>query len=185
MQSELVEIQRALGITFIYITHSQEEALTMSDRVVLMRGGRIEQVGAPVELFDHPVNRFAAEFMGFENVIPGIVREVKSDGSLIVASGDFLMSGFPSKAAMLQSGARAFVAVRAERLARATSPAGDRMNVVPCTLAKQVYRGKYVDQTADTPIGPMKLRNWDRSVSSESFSAIAWRAEDCVVLSRE
>ena len=65
MQSELVEIQRSLGVTFVYITHSQEEALTMSDRVVLLRSGRIEQSGAPVDLFDQPVSRFAAEFMGF------------------------------------------------------------------------------------------------------------------------
>ena len=60
-------------MTFVYITHSQEEALTMSDRVVLMRRGRIEQSGPPVELFDRPVSRFAAEFMGFENILPGVV----------------------------------------------------------------------------------------------------------------
>ena len=54
MQSELVDIQRTLGMTFVYITHSQEEALTMSDRVILMRAGRIEQSGTPVELFDRP-----------------------------------------------------------------------------------------------------------------------------------
>ena len=80
MQSELVDIQRSLGVTFVYITHSQEEALTMSDRVILMRAGRIEQSGTPVELFDQPVSRFAAEFMGFENLLPCIVREARADG---------------------------------------------------------------------------------------------------------
>lgn len=74
MQIELVDIQRSLGMTFIYITHSQEEALTMSDRIVLMRHGRIEQAGRPVDLFDHPVSRFAAEFMGYENVLAGTLK---------------------------------------------------------------------------------------------------------------
>ena len=117
MQSELVEIQRSLGVTFVYITHSQEEALTMSDRVVLLRSGRIEQSGAPVDLFDRPVSRFAAEFMGFENLLPGIVREAHADGRLVVAIGDVLIHGFSPTPAALPSGAEALVAVRAERLA--------------------------------------------------------------------
>jgi spermidine/putrescine transport system ATP-binding protein len=184
MQSELVDIQRSLGITFVYITHSQEEALTMSDRVVLLRSGRIEQSGAPVDLFDHPVSRFAAEFMGFENLLPCVVREARDDGSLVVAVGDILIRGFSPMPAALPSGALALVAVRAERLAPARGPAESELNVVPCTPARQVYRGKYIDQTADTPIGLIKLRNWDRAASAERFEAVAWRAEDCVVLPR-
>jgi hypothetical protein len=60
----------------------------------------------------------------------------------------------------------------------------EHLNVVPCTPAKQLYRGKYTDQTADTPIGPIKLRNWDRAASGVRFTAVAWRADDCVVLPR-
>ena len=69
MQTELIDIHRSLGTTFIYITHSQEEALTMSDRIILMRKGRIEQSGNPESLFDRPSSRFAASFMGFENLL--------------------------------------------------------------------------------------------------------------------
>ena len=102
MQSELVDIQRSLGVTFVYITHSQEEALTMSDRVILMRTGRVEQSGTPIELFDRPVSRFAAEFMGFENLLPCVVRGSREDGSLVVAIGDILLRGFSSNAAPLR-----------------------------------------------------------------------------------
>jgi len=69
MQLELKRIQRELGITFIYVTHDQDEALTMSDRVAVLAGGRIEQLGSPVDLYDHPANEFVAGFIGVSNVI--------------------------------------------------------------------------------------------------------------------
>jgi ABC-type Fe3+/spermidine/putrescine transport system ATPase subunit len=184
MQSELVDIQRSLGMTFVYITHSQEEALTMSDRVILMRAGRVEQSGTPVELFDHPVSRFAAEFMGFENLLPCVVRKAGTDGSIVVAIDDVLIRGFTARAGALAEGAPAMVAVRAERLLPDLGAAGSEQNVVPCRPARQIYRGKYVDQIADTPIGTVRLRNWDRTASADRFERVTWRAEDCVVLPR-
>ena len=184
MQSELVDIHRSLGVTFVYITHSQEEALTMSDRVILMRAGRVEQSGPPIELFDRPVSRFAAEFMGFENLLPCIVRGSGDDGSLVVAIGDILVRGYSSKATQLAEGAPALVAVRAERLVPQTGPQHDSLNVVPCMPARQIYRGKYVDQIADSAVGQVRLRNWDRTAAAEHFDAVTWRAEDCVVLPR-
>ena len=69
MQVELKRIQRELGITFIYVTHDQDEALTMSDRVAVLNGGRIEQLGSPVDLYEHPGNEFVAGFIGVSNVI--------------------------------------------------------------------------------------------------------------------
>jgi putative spermidine/putrescine transport system ATP-binding protein len=69
MQLELKRIQRELGITFIYVTHDQDEALTMSDRVAVLAGGRIEQLGSPVDLYEHPANEFVAGFIGVSNVV--------------------------------------------------------------------------------------------------------------------
>ena len=87
MQTELVDLHKKLGMTFIYITHSQEEALTMSDRILLMRQGRVEQSGTPEDLFDRPVSRFAAEFMGFENIMPCRVRRKSAGGRVEVVGG--------------------------------------------------------------------------------------------------
>jgi ABC-type Fe3+/spermidine/putrescine transport system ATPase subunit len=70
MQGELTALNRQLGITFVYVTHDQEEALTMSDRIALMRGGRIEQIGSPRELYDRPRSRYVADFIGETNLIP-------------------------------------------------------------------------------------------------------------------
>ena len=71
MQHEIKSIQRRLGITTIYVTHDQEEALSMSDRVVVMRGGRIEQAASPTALYDRPANGFVAEFIGAANLLHG------------------------------------------------------------------------------------------------------------------
>lgn len=71
MQYELRELQRRLGITFIFVTHDQEEALAMSDWIIVMNEGRIEQSGTPTDIYDEPINRFVADFIGESNIVPG------------------------------------------------------------------------------------------------------------------
>jgi len=75
MQLELMKIQKSVGITFIYVTHDQEEALTMSDTVVVMNEGKILQIGTPVDIYNEPVNRFVADFIGESNIIEGTMLE--------------------------------------------------------------------------------------------------------------
>ena len=74
MQFELKKIQQRLGITFVYVTHDQEEALTMSDTVVVMNGGVIQQIGTPQDIYNEPVNAFTASFIGESNIVPGIMH---------------------------------------------------------------------------------------------------------------
>ncbi len=83
MQFEIKHLQRQLGITFVFVTHDQEEAFAMSDRVVVMNGGAIEQVGTSQEIYEEPENLFVARFVGEINVLEGTVTDVKEDGSLI------------------------------------------------------------------------------------------------------
>ena len=75
MQYELKRIQQEVGITFIFVTHDQEEALTMSDKIVVMKGGEIQQIGTPEEIYNEPANRYVANFIGESNIIPGIMLE--------------------------------------------------------------------------------------------------------------
>ena len=83
MQLELKKMQRQLGITFIYVTHDQEEALTMSDRIAVMDGGKLQQVGTPVDIYEYPKTRFVADFIGDSNFLTGQVVE-KQHGQIIV-----------------------------------------------------------------------------------------------------
>lgn len=71
MQRELKQIQRELGITFIHVTHTQDEALTLGDRLAVMNAGQVVQLGTPKHVYERPANRFAAEFLGSSNVIRG------------------------------------------------------------------------------------------------------------------
>ena len=75
MQNELKNIQQRMGITFIYVTHDQEEALSMSDKIVVMDSGVIQQIGTPIDIYNEPVNAFVADFIGESNIVDGIMRE--------------------------------------------------------------------------------------------------------------
>ena len=87
MRSELRALQRALGITTVFVTHDQEEALTMADEIVVMAGGRVLQVGAPAELYDRPATRFVAHFIGESNLEAGTVRGPSGPGRWRVEAG--------------------------------------------------------------------------------------------------
>jgi spermidine/putrescine transport system ATP-binding protein len=88
MQLELKALQREVGITFVYVTHDQEEALTMSDVIVVMRDGLIQQLGDPAELYERPVNRFVADFIGSSNFMEGTVESIDAaTGHVMVRSG--------------------------------------------------------------------------------------------------
>lgn len=76
MQYELRELQRRLGITFIFVTHDQEEALAMSDEIFVLNKGRIEQSGTPTDIYDEPINRFVADFIGESNIVPGTMKKI-------------------------------------------------------------------------------------------------------------
>jgi spermidine/putrescine transport system ATP-binding protein len=88
MQIELKSIQREVGITFVYVTHDQSEALTMSDRLAVMRDGKIEQLGPPRELYEQPATRFVAGFIGTSNIVHGVVEAVTSDGAVLRTGAD-------------------------------------------------------------------------------------------------
>jgi spermidine/putrescine ABC transporter ATP-binding subunit len=139
MQLELKHLQTDLGITFVYVTHDQEEALTMSDRIVLMRQGRIEQIGAPQDLYDRPTSRYVADFIGETNLLPGVVAE-SGDGMVVLrASGTTLraLSDTP-----LAPGAEAWVTVRPEAIELTDSEVTRQgWNRVTGTVREAVYAG--------------------------------------------
>jgi iron(III) transport system ATP-binding protein len=90
MRTELKDLQRRTGITFVYVTHDQAEALALSDRIAVMNAGHVQQFGTPYEVYAHPANRMVADFMGLVNLVPGTVRTV-TDGGGTVAVGDLAL----------------------------------------------------------------------------------------------
>ena len=119
MQVELKRLQLETGITFVFVTHDQEEALTMSDQVAVLSAGEIVQIGAPVEIYERPVNRFVAEFIGDANFLPASCVANDSDGPCFRIDGP-AQSGAPIRIADsidFTPGAKAVLVVRPERLA--------------------------------------------------------------------
>src|SRR5262245_42137924 len=91
MRTELKELQRRTGITFVYVTHDQSEALALSDRIAVMQLGRLQQFGTPLEVYTKPANRMVADFMGLVNLVPGKVRAVRNGVSTIEIAGDLMI----------------------------------------------------------------------------------------------
>jgi ABC-type Fe3+/spermidine/putrescine transport system ATPase subunit len=183
MQVELLDLHRRLAMTFVYITHSQEEALTMSDRIILMRKGKIAQQGPPRELFDRPANRFVATFMGFENLFDGVVV---SNGSeyLTVNVGKAQLGAIWTGERAPGVGASVVVGVRAERVRLESSrPEDASMNVVSGQIDAEVYKGKYLDRTMVTEFGPVSVRLWNSSSPSVESNLVCWNKADCVAMS--
>ncbi|MEO1948459.1 MULTISPECIES: ABC transporter ATP-binding protein [unclassified Thioclava] len=177
MQLELMELQRKLGMTFIYITHSQEEALTMSDRVVLMKHGRIEQSGAPLDLFDRPVTRFAADFMGYENILDGkLLRKDGEIGEVELVGGAVVRGTLATSD--IQPGGAINLAIRAERI----GPVAADEDGLDATLSNRVYRGKYTDMMVETKAGTLRLRSWHGAPNEKgAISRVGWKLSDAVI----
>ena len=113
MRAEIRRIHATLGATTIYVTHDQEEALSLADRIVVLKDGVIRQVGVPADLFDRPDHLDVAEFMGFRNCVPGIVESIDGDRA-VVAVGDARLAGRVREA--VAPGGRAVLAVRPDDL---------------------------------------------------------------------
>ena len=156
MQLELKALQQEVGITFVYVTHDQEEALTMSDVIVVMLNGRIQQQGGPQELYERPVNRFVADFIGVSNPIKGTVKAFDGTTRRATVESDRglrLDGAVTDPGASLKPGDAVTVAVRPERLtvepSSSASNGGDASSTAGwTTVAGRIHQGTYLgDQT--------------------------------------
>ncbi|MCX7888940.1 MAG: ABC transporter ATP-binding protein [Rhodobacteraceae bacterium] len=144
MQIELQGLQRSLGITFVLVTHDQEEALSMSDRICIMRGGRIEQVGTPRDLYDRPRNRYVADFVGKSNFFEGRAEAAPGGQTILVAAGGHRIAG--TAPAPLAAGARVAASLRPEQigLARAAPEDGGRI-ALPVEVVTRIFLGEHTE----------------------------------------
>lgn len=190
MQLELKELQRSLGTTFVYVTHDQEEALTMSDRIAVMHRGWIEQVGAPAEIYERPRSRFVAEFIGQANFLEGVVRGAH-EGRVEIESPDWGTVALPAGADGLRPGAKVEVSVRPERLS--LHPADARppgLHAAVGTVRDRLYLGDELQFRIALESGrelTVTLRNEGPGGRSGAWTpgdrvAVAWRPQDGTLL---
>jgi spermidine/putrescine transport system ATP-binding protein len=152
MQFELKRIQREVGITFVYVTHDQEEALTMSDRIAVMSDGHVEQIGTPTEIYDAPASVFVAGFIGQANLWPGTVTERHGEQTTFRAFGDTLVPA-ACRADSVAAGHEGTLMVRPERVAVATARPTDGSPTVEATVNDLTFQGPVVRLVLDAPDG--------------------------------
>lgn len=147
MQTELRSLQKKLGLTFIFVTHDQEEAFALSDRIAVMNHGRIEQVSTPVELYERPESQFVAEFIGNMNKMAGIVEEFQ-DGQVVCSVGGQSIRGRASSKNSFSKGQKVSVYLRPENMT--LNGAGDTSyQSMSGKLIQKVFRGDHFEMYLD------------------------------------
>jgi spermidine/putrescine transport system ATP-binding protein len=182
MQVELKGIQREVGITFLYVTHDQEEALAMSDRIAVMDGGIIRQCGSPEEIYEHPVGPFVAGFIGVSNLLPGVCE----NGSVRLAGGILCDAQIPSDCG---GGTDVQLSIRPEKIA-VDEEVEDGMATVEGTIVERVYVGTstqiIVELAPELRLMALE-QNWIRARSDDRWEIgqrvkLGWRPEHALVL---
>lgn len=187
-QFELVNIQEKVGITFIMVTHDQEEAMTMSTRIGIMEEGRIRQIGTPQEVYEYPNSYYAAEFMGNMNIFEGVVMEDEAD-HVLVKSDEIDCDLYISHASSAPVGAQVYVAIRPEKIMMTKEHKHSSRNVTKGVVVEIAYlgdvsiyhirlaSGKRVQVTT-----PNLVRLAERPINWEDEVYLSWLPENGVVL---
>jgi len=147
VRAEIRKLQQELGITTVYVTHDQEEALTLSDRIAVFKQGKVFQVGKPKELYERPANLFVADFIGINNMIEGTVRAVdRTEGALRIETAIGGIAALPD--ARLRPGDRCVICIRPENI-EVSGPADAKRNVVKGQLSFAAYLGNTLRYDVD------------------------------------
>jgi putative spermidine/putrescine transport system ATP-binding protein len=139
MRAEIRKLHESLGLTTIYVTHDQEEALSMADRLVVLSDGYVQQIGTPEEVHQKPVNWYVADFMGYRNILDGTVVAVNADGTVAVSFGEVTLIGTAMNDVAVGDPVR--IAIRPEDLRPASEGASEAANTLDVTITLVEYRG--------------------------------------------
>lgn len=141
MQVELKNLQHQVGITFIYVTHDQEEALTMSDRIAVMHGGKVLQVGSPQQIYEAPRRLFVADFIGETNLLPGKLNQPQAPAQILLAGGTLAEVGWTQEG--LNPGEAVSLSIRPEKISLhpLNAPALPQTTALPAIVQQVIYVG--------------------------------------------
>ena len=177
---EIRQLQQALNITTLFVTHDQEEALTMSDRIAIMNGGHLEQIGRPADVYDHPASAFVADFVGAANILAGRVVGTSSGWpELHLPSGCRVSIGPVS----CPEGEELSIALRPERVTLHEGQPADGDNVFPVTVEHSEYTGATMRYRVRLPHGdPLVIQHFGSPLNLASDMFASWCRHACVNL---
>ncbi len=185
LQLEIKALHEQLGVTTIYVTHDQEEALIMSDRIAVMNDGRIEQCGLPTELYDEPSTRFVASFIGESNFIDGVVDHLDGTTACVEAPGIGKLRA-PARAG-LAAGAPVAITVRPEKIIADENGLAPDMNAVTGTVDDVVFVGEMRRYGVLLPGGQRLVLKAQNRSGVQSFARgdsirVCWNVADCRIV---
>jgi spermidine/putrescine transport system ATP-binding protein len=183
MQLELKHLQTQVGITFLYVTHDQEEALTMSDRIALMRAGKIEQLGTPREIYERPATRYAADFIGETNLLPARVRAAAPGRLTLDLEGQTLE--VPAPAGAVAPGQEVWLSVRPEVMTMVDAAPPPGHNSLEGTVEEGIYAGSLTRLRLRLPGGGAVVLHLAPTGTARAAGArarVAWPADRGVCL---
>jgi len=185
LQLEIKALHEQLGVTIIYVTHDQEEALVMSDRIAVMNEGRIEQCGLPTELYDEPSSRFVATFIGESNFINGVVQRLDGASACVEAPGLGELRA-PVRAG-LAHGATVALTVRPEKIVADENGVAPDMNAVTGTVEDVVFVGEMRRYVVLLPGGQRLVLKAQNRSGVRSFDRgdpirVCWNIDDCRIV---
>jgi len=182
MRVELRELQRRLDITSVYVTHDQEEALAISDRVIVMNNGGIEQIGTPEAIYNRPKSRFVADFVGSANLIGGRLRNALNGPGpvLFETEGGVLLQ---ARATHPPRGDEDRVAIRTAYIDLAAGPPNGAPNTAAGNIRQRLFHGDFIQYIVDWPAGQLIIRRPPTEMFEEGAAvAVSFAAEHCVLL---
>ena len=191
LQVELLNIQRKVGITFVYVTHDQEEAMALSDRIAVMSQGKVAQEGTPAEIYYHPANRFVADFIGESNFFQGVVVEAV-EGQAVINVPGFAGSICTLLAQAVSVGQTVTVMVRPERMIWSAQATPDITidNLTEAVLRKVAFLGMYTQLVGELTDGSLVLIHQMGEIGANNTSPelvgqqvlIGFQNQDCQIL---
>ena len=186
MRSELKRLQRELGITTLYVTHDQMEGILLSDRIAVMNGGRILQLGRPGEIYDQPNSQFVADFMGATNLLNGTLRSEVHAAAVEVVDTDIgpILCSFSGRTAC---GSRVVISVRPENIKIANECRPDEANLIDGQIKECSYYLGLVEYTIDVRGHQLKVRSVADGAEINGNSAVRLRLapEKCIAIAHQ
>jgi iron(III) transport system ATP-binding protein len=179
MRVELKALQRRMGLTFIYVTHDQAEAMALSDRIVVFNQGTVQQIGPPREIYERPSNLFVADFMGLVNLLPGVLVE-QANGIGRVRIGAHELRATVGREAALGSGP-VTVLIRPEAISLVDGAEGE--NQLAGTVAEAIFLGNLVDYQIEIGGGVLRVQGDRRAIiEAGARVSLAVPVAECTVM---
>ncbi|NJL36423.1 MAG: ABC transporter ATP-binding protein [Leptolyngbyaceae cyanobacterium SM1_4_3] len=181
VRQELRDLQKQTNLTFIYVTHDQEEALALSDRIAVMHNGQVQQIGTPKQIYDRPGSLFVAQFIGKANFLKGTVLETIGETAAVEVSGMKIWAAVTGRSPSIGNAVTLMIRPERVRLGE-TAKTAKADNQLSGKVASVTYVGQLIELKVETPIGSLTVTQLSSTADFSLEQSLSWNVNDCILL---